>query len=324
MIKKIALLSCIPLLVACSPHKDPEMLKIICPTGAPALAFFDEGNNPNFVTNSTPTLVAAELQKNEYDVVVFDAVNGLKSIKKNEGNYQLAKVITGGNFYLACINKEADSSGNYPLPAPEDKVVSFGEGLLPDLVYKKLAADKWSITNTPTYVNSVSDAQTVLMEGQYGGASVDYVFIAEPALTAAMSTATASTYGKVNIVKNIRAEWKELTGQDGLVQAGVFINKDTLKNNEIRVTELMNQLKGRIEIAINQPEQAAASLDVFGNADEQKTKFGFASPIVKKVQAGGKNGFGLVSFNETIDVNTFLTSLGQPTFEDSYFVNISI
>ena len=324
MIKKIAILACIPLFaVSCSKKNASESeVKFITPTGAPALAFYDQGNNPNYTTNSTPTLVAAELQKNDYDVVVFDAVNGLKSIKKNEGNYQLAQVITGGNFYLACIGKDPDESGNYPMPAPEDKIVSFGEGLIPDLVYRKLAADKWSISNTPTYVASVADAQTVLIEGQYGGDSVDYVFIAEPALTAAMINKDAATFGKVGVVKNIRSEWKALTGQDGLVQAGVFVNKDALSSKESKIKDFMKDLNDRLDTAINESEKAAASLDVFGDADAQKTKFGFASAIVKKVQANKKNGFGLVASDEEIDVNAFLTSLGQPTFDDSYFVNI--
>ena len=323
MIKKLALLLTITLLVSCGNKKAEEGdIKWITPAGAPALAFYDQGNNPNYVTNGTPTLVAAELQKNDYDVVVFDAVNGLKSIKKNNANYKLAKVITGGNLYLACINKTPDEQGNYPLPSVGDKIVSFGEGLLPDLVYKKLASDKWSISNTPTYVESAADAQAVLVAGKHAGTSVDYVVCAEPGLTAAMSNTQAETYGKVGIVKSLRAEWKAFSGQDGIVQAGVFVHNKTVEEKPTKIKDFMNELSSRIDVAISDPDKVVASLNLYGDSDAQKSRFGFAAPIVKKVQANGNNGFGLVSSSQSIDVNAFLTSLGQPTFEDSYFVNI--
>ena len=69
------------------------VIKFISPVGAPALAFYDQGNNPYYDTKSVPSQVAAQLQKKDYDVVVFDSINGLKSIKNNEEenglNYKL-------------------------------------------------------------------------------------------------------------------------------------------------------------------------------------------------------------------------------------------
>ena len=86
MTKKLFVLPLMSLMIAgCDNNQVPEEeLKIICPTGAPALAFYTEANNENFVTSSTPTNVSAELQKNDYDVVIFDSINGLNSIKKNK------------------------------------------------------------------------------------------------------------------------------------------------------------------------------------------------------------------------------------------------
>ncbi len=331
MTKKLIAFAFIPfLLVSCNGNKnsgDEGSLKIICPSGAPALAFYDQGNNPDFETKKQPAMVSAELQKNDYDVVVFDSITALKTIKSHEEengvNYRLAKIITGGNFHLVSINKEKDGEGNYPLPEASDRIVSFGQGLIPDLVYTKLASDLWHISNTPIYCGqSVAEAQAVLKNGTYAGNPVDYVFIAEPALTGVETDSTAATFRKIGRVRNIRKDWKTLTGQDGLAQAGVMVNAKAIENKKNTLKSFMSDLEKRLDVTITNPDIAAASLYVYGDLDAQLDRFGFKSPLVKKVQGNGANGFGMVSSLETIDVNAFLTSLGQPTFDDKYFVNI--
>ena len=110
MTKKLIFLPLIGLMLSSCGDKPLNEIKVITPSGAPALAFYDQGLNPNLTIDSTPTNVAAQLQKNEYDVVIFDSINGLKSLKKNNNtNYALGRIITGGNFFLVGINKEADS-----------------------------------------------------------------------------------------------------------------------------------------------------------------------------------------------------------------------
>lgn len=324
MTKRIIFLPLIALsLIGCDNHVATDDLKIICPTGAPALAFYDLGNNNNFDTNSVPTSVLAQLQKNEYDMVVFDSINGLKSIKSKSANYKLAKVITAGNFYLVSIGKEKDSSGNYPMPTTGDKVVSFGQGLIPDVVYDKLCTDFWHIDPTASYVTSVQDALAVLISGKYSGGNVDYVFIAEPALTTAMNKTDAATYGKVGIVKNIRAEWEAYSGQKGLAQAAIFVNNNSIANKHDKLVQFLNETDIRLRTAQTEVNVAVEKLNAFGTLEEQANRFGFNSNTVSLVQANGKNGFGLVCpFCESIDVNAFLTKLGQPTFEETYFANL--
>lgn len=309
-----------------------EAIKFISPIGAPALAFYDQGNNPYYDTKSVPSQVAAQLQKKDYDIVVFDSINGLKSIKMNEEenglNYKLAKIITGGNFHLVCVDKEKDEQGNYPLPTSEDKIVSFGAGLIPDLVYNKLASDLWHINNTPKYFASNEEIKSVLTAGVYretgnpDPVKVDYAFIAEPALTAVENNSEADTYGRIGRVRNIRKDWKELTGQDGLAQAGVFVNTNTLEAKPNNLKAVFKELDTRLKVSISSPDVVAASLNLYGDATTQQSRFGFNAGLVNKVQKNGENGFGMVSPDESIDVNAFLEALGQPTFESKYFVNI--
>jgi hypothetical protein len=323
MTKRLFVLPLIAVLLAgCGGSANEEEIVFISPKGAPTLAFYDQGVNPNFVTSGEPSAVLAELQKNDKDVVIFDSINGLKSIKANNANFGLAKIITGGNFYLAGIDKTADDKGVYPLPAADDVVVSFGQNLIPDVVYSKLCSDYWHIENNAKYVASVTDALAVLTSGQYSGGKVDYVFIAEPALTTAINKADANTFGKVSVVRNIRSEWKAYSGQDGIAQAGVFVNKASLETKPNKLKDFFTKLEDRIDTAISNPDVAKASLDLYGSATEQVARFGFNSTIMSKVQKDDRNGFGLVSSAESIDVNSFLESLGQSTFDDSYFVTI--
>ncbi len=315
-IKRIILPFVAITLSACGGPIEEITIRTISPAGAPTLAFYDQGSNDNFETNSTPSNVLAELQTNFYNAVIFDSINALKSIKNNNLDFKLAKLITGGNFYLASIDKAEGE-----MPSADDVIVSFGENLIPDLVYLKLS-EHWGIENTPFYVPSVSEALGVLKTGVYASKPVDYVFIAQPALNIALNDVNAATYGKVKVVKNIRAEWQEYTGQTAIPQAGLFIRASHYDLNPTIFEEYVEAMVERIDVAIDDPASAKAALDQFGDEQAQAAKFGFNSNIMLTTQSGGANGFGLVRGTEEVDVNEFLETLGLATFDDFYFLHL--
>ena len=330
MTKKLFVLTLIPFLMVSCKGKDGIIegdIKFACPTGAPALAFYNQGNNPNFITNSESGIIGAELQKNDCDVVVYPAMDGLKTIKDNietNGiNYRLARIVTGGNFYLISVNKTPGEGGAIPLPSESDYVVSFQENKLPDKVFKKLCSDLWHINPSMHYVDNASQIGGVLKTGKHAGNNVDYIVAPEPAVTRMMLNTEADTYGKLAIAKSIRSEWKALTGLDGIVQAGLFVNKTTLETKQNKIKDFLNQVTDNMETAINNPEIAAASINVYSTeATVQNEKFGFYASDVINVQADGHNGFGLLKKSESLDVNEFLTSMGMATYPEEYFVNI--
>ena len=82
-------------LTACNIQTIQNWEKTISPSGAPAIAFYDQASTGKFETNATPTNVLAQLQADNYGMVVFDFYNGLKSLKANEGHYKLARILTG-------------------------------------------------------------------------------------------------------------------------------------------------------------------------------------------------------------------------------------
>ena len=194
---------------------------IISPTGSPTAAFYQYATSEDFDTNSTATNVAAQFQTTNYDVIVFDSLKGIAQITNTEypAPYKLARIITKGNYYLVSIDKEEGSQ-----PTTDDLIVNFGLNGTPDTVYRQLYPD---VVDNTVYVTSVSDALTVLTTGLYDQTAVDYVFIAQPALSSALTNTNAATYGKIKIVADIQEAWFNKTGQDGFPQAGIFVRNVT-------------------------------------------------------------------------------------------------
>ena len=303
MNKKTILAVCLTtiLLTGCNKNVNEDYKKIICPSGAPAVAFYDYSTNPNFVT-AAPTSVAAELQNNNYGTVVFDFLNGLKSIKNNSGDYSLRRIITGGNLYLVGINKETE-------PTADDKIVSFGENLLPDVVYKHIYSSE--IVAATSYVPAVSDAGAVLKTGLFNGEEVDYVLVAQPVLFSVLSTSENSE--KYHIINCLKDKWAEVTGLAPVIpQAGLFINDTMYDKNKTYFDRFLDDLDTYIETCIEDPATMKSGIEKTGDDNEQKTVFGFTSGVAYNVQKDGANGFALVNSvdHENLDLSAFLTELG--------------
>ena len=292
-----------------------QVVRIVSPLGAPSAVMYDQGNNENW-TSEAANLIPAELQGNYYDVVIFDATTGLESIRKNNLDFALAKVITGGNFYLMGINTTE-------LPTSSSKFVAFQKDKIPDKVFKNLAQEKWGLSNmNVSYVaGDVSQTAAVLKTGKFNGESVDYVLSAEPVITSAKSALDEGI--TLNEIYSMRAEWKAKYNQDAIVQAGVFVRKSSISSKKALLSDFMRNLESRLDILVSSPETAANSMSEFSaDLEAQKTRFGINANLVKALQGGNKNRLGIVSTSETIDVNAFLTNLGETQYPDSYFVTL--
>lgn len=100
----------------------------IVPSGAPGILFSEYPKS--LVEISTPDVIKAEFSKAEKDFIVFDSISGMKLSKMNNNSYLLVKILTNGNLFLV------DLGDNNPLE--NSTIVSFGEGLIPDSVFKAL------------------------------------------------------------------------------------------------------------------------------------------------------------------------------------------
>lgn len=109
---------------------------VITPQGAPAAAFAQYAGDEN-LTCAQPTTVSAAFSAGEQDIIVFDSVNGAKLAKKNDGNYKLARMVTYGNLYVVATGNDADG-----VMDDGDYIISYGEGLVPDLAFKAVYGNR--------------------------------------------------------------------------------------------------------------------------------------------------------------------------------------
>ena len=103
--------------------------QIASPVGAPSLAFSAFASDDKFITES-PNLMKAEFAKGEKDFIIFDSINGRKLC---EDKYEFVSMVTYGNLYVISLGNDSDGIRN-----EGDYVVSYGEGLIPDLVFKSV------------------------------------------------------------------------------------------------------------------------------------------------------------------------------------------
>ncbi len=301
------------LLAACDPNPTQSDLvhNFVSPSGAPSLALYTLfEDDTNYQTKSNPQLVSAELLGNNFNYVIFDSINGLRAIQNNDANFKLYGLLTGGNYFLAGIDKEEGA-----IPSESDYIVSFGQGLIPDIVYDYLYPD----APVDAYVSATADAASVLKDGLYQGNEVDFVFIAEPSLTSAMNDTAANTYGRVSIVANIKEEVETRTGMPGMPQAGLFVRYEGFyEEHQEEIDEYLSFIDVNIDNAIDNPEVVRDYLNQY-DQEAVRMKFGYNANIVYALQQNGQNRFGLVRASErdAIDINEFLTILGQPTVDPS-------
>lgn len=292
------------LLAGCTPKEILPYMKTISPSGAPAIAFYDQGTSGTFETNQTPANVLAQLSTDDYGMVVFDFYNGLKNLKANNGHYKLARIITGGNLYLVGIDKTNQ-------PTSDDKIVSFGEGLIPDLAFKYLYRENQDIIDNTSYVASTSEAGAILASGMYEGEKVDYVVVAQPVLSTIMENEKAATYNHLTVIASFKDMWKEETGQSGIPQAGLFVNMNYYNEHKEYFENQLEDLRDNISTCIKNPLVMKQTMDEQLSLEDQQKLFGFNSNIAYKVQSSQDtpNGFALLEENN-LDINKFFEILG--------------
>lgn len=277
-------------------------LSFITPTGAPTVAFYQAAVDGLLTTNDKPANVGAQLQNDQYDGVVFDFYNGLKSIKNNNGDYKLVRIITGGNFYLVGINKTE-------APSKDDYIVSFGENLLPDLVYKSIYGEE--IASATHYVNGVADCGGILESGLHNGNAVDYVLVAQPVLFAKLSSSPIKD--QLTVVHSLRDKWEEKTGQTAIPQAGLFLNKTKYEAHTSEFDGFLDEFEDAINTCIEDPQTMKTAIESLGDQQAQKDIFGYTAAVAYNVQKDNANGFALVSSedHEKLNIQDFLDALGK-------------
>lgn len=305
--KKYSTLLLTLLLTSC--NVDSSSLKIISPTGAPALAFYNHGENNNYETNSTPSNIVSMMNSSsDYDVVVIDTVSGIKAIEKG-APYKIAATITFGNFYIASTGNDDNN-----LFEKEDTIVIFGQNQTPDLLFNYIYGEGYNIE----YVTNVQDAAKCLAAGKnmITGSAVDYVFIAQPALYTILNNKEAKTYGKASIYTNIQNEYLRKTGSS-VVQASIFVNSNS---NRQMVKSFLKGLENDILGVLSTPEVIKTNIDTENKQIQDKYGINFDA-CIKLLNDNNALGLGYkkaIENKSNIDKFISLFNVGE-TNEEIYF-----
>lgn len=196
-------------------------LRIACPAGAPAIALYDHivEMGENIEINADPSNVIAYLSANSpKDIVIAPTNAGLSAIKNKNAPFKIAATLTFGNFFLASTGN--DENGTLD---EGDYVVAFQQNQVPDKIFKYCYD---SLTNVH-YVTAASDAAQALLSGKNisdDNASVDYVLMAEPALSNAIATGKNP---KAVEYANLQTVFSEKSGGMEIAQASLFVNDDS-------------------------------------------------------------------------------------------------
>ena len=284
----ISLLSGCNIVNSSSLSIDDYKLKLITPTGAPAVAFLNYLNYEHYDTNTVPNNIVAEMIKGTYDIVVVDLIGGLTAIEKKNAEYKLASVITFGNFYIYSTGNDDND-----LMEEVDNIVCFGQGNTPDILFNHLYPN----IGIDTYVAGVSDIAPIAMSGILNNEEVDYCIIAEPVLYNVLNNKNAATYQKGKEYSDFQQKWKEVHGEESsILGASIYVKENTYVDHKSLVDEFLLNIKNDINTFINSPSKAEEILNDYGTKEEQSQKIGLNSTVIK----------GVLEDSNSINLNFFI------------------
>jgi hypothetical protein len=156
------------------------------------------------------------------------------------------------------------------------------------------------------YVSDVASTAPFMVAGMDGDKKVDYVISSHPVIFSAMSNENKKT--NLSIYASVAEKFSQKYATEGFPQAGLFIKTELynqyVSHDESTVTKV-NSFLGSFDAACKDlasgGTQAVAALNSYSsNVEEQKTRFGFASGVIKNVQKD--NGLAFLEHEKNPDV----------------------
>ena len=260
---------------------DRSRLSIVCPTGAPALAFYRYSTYSNFETNSDPqTGILPQMIAGQKDVVVLPTNAGMQAILNRGADYQIAATITFGNFYLLSMGNDANNELDV-----NDTILLFQKGNVPDKIFHYVYGNDYDAN--VHYVSAVSDAAAAANSGSFvdseSGENVvpNYVLLAQPVLQTVLKN-----HESYSVYANMQEKYKEKSNNLPLFQASVFIKKTV--DNQI-ASPFLESLKVDVENAL---KDGTVISEALADTTELKTMYGIQPSVAANLTKNG-NGMGL-------------------------------
>lgn len=299
---------------------DDYQLKWITPTSTPALAFYDQGKNENWVSSASPaTTVIPAFGTATYDAIVFDGVSGLNLVKKNNWGWKMAKWISGGNFYVVSTLHAAKTDF-----AAGQTITGFVKSGNAAQTFLKLSKEKWGWTyddSQATFLNGVAEVQSAMISD---ADSRDYWIVADPIYTS-VKAALAKNGKTLNLISDLQADWKSAYNAGTIPAAALFVRSSSYDAHKEVFDKFLSETQTRVDNSIDNVASVTKAVTDYGTDDDAKARFGFTSAIVTAMQGNGANKFAMIKSGEVTSVKAFANGFASiilgSTFADSYFLS---
>ena len=148
------------------------------------------------------------------------------------------------------------------------------------------------------------------------GSTVDYVFIAQPALYTILNNKDAKTYGKASVHINIQDEYFRKSGNN-VVQASIFVNSNSDRN---QLKSFLKGLENDIYNVLENPKLIQSNLNIEDKAinDKYGVNFNACMSLLNDNNAIGLGYKKAIENKDNIDKFIGLFNIGE-TNEEIYF-----
>ena len=299
---------------------DGYDLKWVTPTSTPALAFYDQGNNVNWVSSSSPaTVVVPAFGAGTFDAIVFDGVSGLNLIKKNNYDYKMASWISGGNFYV--VSTKHTSKTEF---AAGQTITGFVKAGNAAQTFLKLSKDQWGWNYADSdieFLEGVAQIQSAILSNDQAR---DYWIIADPIYTA-VKAALAEKQVTLHVISDLQADFKTAYGLGTIPAAALFVKGSAYAAHQGVFDRFVSETQARVDDSVEDVEKVVSAIAAYGDDTAAKERFGFTSAMVTANQGNGANKFAMLKTGEVTDVKAFANGFASvilgSTFDDSFFVS---
>ena len=305
----IALTLSSALLFACSGGNNPSgseedyAFSWVTPTGAPTLAFYDQGENENWVSASNPAeIVVPSFAANSYDAIVFDGVSGLNLMTANAkaANYKLARWINNLGFYLVSTSHTKEDVASWDTSWTIDAFVKTGNA---SRCLLNLAADSWNwgdVTSQTTFETGLDAVVGNIATGGY-----DFYVVADPAYT----NLKTKMGDKLHLIYDLQEEWGKAHDGSCIPSAALFVNKTKYAEHKSAYDKFLAETDERLANLVDNPQKAQDGLLTYVTSEPSHcvngnvTKFGISATIaVRLADYQATNTFGFLKKDAVGDV----------------------
>ena len=312
-------------LASCGKSEAPYDFKWVTPTGAPTLAFYDQGSNANWVSASNPSeIVRPSFAANSYDAIVFDGVSGLNQMTKNAkaANYKLARWINNLGFYVVSLKHTVEDTKTWDASWTVDAFVPTGNS---SRAFVSLATSVWNWSigeGKITYETGVSQVAANIPTNGF-----DFYVVADPIYT----TLKGKMGDKLHLIYDLQEEWGKAHDGSSIPSAALFVNSSLYSAHQASYDAFLSETNSRIDTLVDSPSTAQAALEEYAANNETAVvngdyvKFGISTSIVSNLATlQKKNAFGFLKTGVIEDkkavADSFNKALGGNEFDVGLFL----